>query len=142
MKIILVEGPPNSGKTTLINEVFNTLRKEISTEDVIMPYDNHVWDNDDFQAVVRKNGKTIGFYSMGDIAHQVIAMIYVYAVRYECDILVIASRNFATVDLFLRNIGQSTKVELSEPYSSKAIAIKAQMLKALILQNVYECVYF
>jgi len=104
MNIILVEGSRNSGKTTFINEAFNTLSKEIPAEDIIMPYDNSVWGNNDFQAIVRKNGKTIGFYSMGDIAHRVIAMIYMYAVRYKCDTLVIANRNFASVSQFIKEI--------------------------------------
>lgn len=100
MKIILVEGPANSGKTTVINKVFDN----ISKDEVIMPREQVGGDKHDFQAVVQHNGKRIGFYSMGDYEDCVKNNIELFATQHKCDILIIANSNFSGVSRFIEEI--------------------------------------
>ena len=88
MKIIVVKGNPNSGKTTSIRLVYDILLYLGAEIDIARKYGKtHI----DFDTELLYNGKRIAICSAGDVLKNIHKTIN----RHEgCDILVTASRNF------------------------------------------------
>jgi len=87
MKIILLSGEPNTGKTTTLNLLYDKITqngvKNIIDEKEVLgnPVQN------DFQCVLSFNNKKIAIYSMGDYYGAFIEPLIKYA---NCDVLVLA----------------------------------------------------
>jgi hypothetical protein len=87
MKIILLSGKPETGKSTTFNLLYDKLtqngKRNIVSEkkELGNPIDK------DFECVVKYRGKTVALYSMGDFDLKCIEAIVKYA---HCDVLVLA----------------------------------------------------
>ena len=88
MKIIVVKGSPNSGKTTSIRLVYDLLLYLGAEIDVARKSDKiHI----DFDAELLYNGNRIAISSAGDVLKNMHGTITKHK---DCDILIMASRNF------------------------------------------------
>ncbi|MFZ4798733.1 MAG: hypothetical protein ACOYMA_14635 [Bacteroidia bacterium] len=83
MKVIMLSGPSNSGKTTVINEVYKML-----TGSYFLPINRHK----DFECVIQYKGKNIAFQSAGDYSYNPINAMRKY-VALNYDILVCSHNN-------------------------------------------------
>jgi len=96
MRIIVLQGMPNTGKTRTLNLVYNMLVPNggsVSTNRQVIgnPIQN------DFSDIVIRGTQRIAFYTMGDYSTHLANAIYDYD-RQNCDILVCAlSTNTAKV---------------------------------------------
>jgi Cdc6-like AAA superfamily ATPase len=88
MKIIMLIGPRNCGKTTTIRKTYDELSNNHHAKVIqLKPYPTL----QDFDAVLElPNGKKIGFHSEGDLARSLIAAMNDYNDSGICDILVCA----------------------------------------------------
>lgn len=85
MKIILLSGKPNTGKTTTINLTYeNLIRLGASIIKEKAPLGKNPMD---FESVLSYRGKSIAFYSMGDFYRKCRGAINEYA---KCDYLILA----------------------------------------------------
>lgn len=67
----MLRGKAGCGKTTTMHQVFDDIFKKIDkTDDVIIPK-TFTDDGKDFWATIRYNGKTIYFYSLGDLSGEI-----------------------------------------------------------------------
>lgn len=90
MKIILLTGRPNTGKTTTLNMVYNQLTQGMTNP----PHKQIIQGGsaNDFECVFQNNNtinnKTVAIFSMGDILY----MIYDAIIRYmnNSDVLIVA----------------------------------------------------
>jgi hypothetical protein len=90
MKIILLSGTPNSGKTTTLNLLYDRLIKD-GTENVLQ--EQLGANPKDFKCVVSYKGKTVAIYTMGDYKTVFEDAIIEFA---DCDVLIFAyNDNFA-----------------------------------------------
>lgn len=103
MKIILISGPSNSGKTTVINAVFDNLcggnRKAHNVLVYNAPIGNPI--QKDFEAVVDYKNKKVAFCSMGDYKTYCLDSIVKYA---GADVLIMALNNHFSPILSKNNI--------------------------------------
>lgn len=100
MIIICLEGPEKVGKTSAINEIYKRISEDRS--EVIKDKEQVGEDERDFKAEIlyTRNDSTkikVAFYSMGDIAKEVIEVISSYMKDGSFDYLIIANREFKTV---------------------------------------------
>lgn len=90
MKVILLSGPSNSGKTTTLTLVYDELIRLGAT--VIRPKSPLGGDPADFECVVSYAGKVVAIFTMGDFAIEVVhAMSYYEGMG--CDALIVANSN-------------------------------------------------
>ena len=88
MKIIVVKGNPNSGKTSSIRLVYDILLYLGAEIDIARKYGKiHI----DFDTELLYNGKRIAISSAGDVLKNMHSTI---SKHQDCDILIMASRNF------------------------------------------------
>lgn len=103
MKIIVLSGPSNCGKTTTINAVFDSLcggnRKASNVLFYNSPVGNPV--QNDFEGVLDYKNKKIAFFSMGDYKRDCINAIVKYA---GADVLIMAMNNYFTPILTDENV--------------------------------------
>ncbi len=88
MDIILLSGRPSSGKTTTINLVYNTLAAQGAA--VVVSKALLGGNPNDFECVLKYNGKQVAIYSMGDYLHTCCLAVIKYA---YCDKLILAYSN-------------------------------------------------
>ncbi len=86
MKIIMLYGPSESGKTTTINMVYEKLKKDSLSENVSP---REVIEDRDFKAIIRYKGQTIAFFSRGDYSREVNWIMTDYD-KQKCDVLICA----------------------------------------------------
>lgn len=88
MKIIVIKGNPNSGKTTSIRLVYDILLYLGAEIDIARKYGKtHI----DFDTELLYNGKRIAISSAGDLLKNIHKTVSDHD---SCDILITASRNF------------------------------------------------
>ena len=88
MKIIVIKGNPNSGKTTSIRLVYDILLYLGAEIDIARKYGKtHI----DFDTELLYNGKRIAISSAGDLLKNILKTVSDHD---SCDILITASRNF------------------------------------------------
>ena len=88
MRIIAMQGRPDSGKSSAIRKVYDAFSKTASVVILFRP----LGSNADFEAVVKtRSGKRVGFFSQGDCGDDAIHNIDA-AENAGCDILVTAVR--------------------------------------------------
>lgn len=94
MKIILLAGKPNSGKTTTLKDLYVLLTKNLPIKPAIIPIITKKGITSDFECVIpykRKNKKkktNVAIFSMGDIMYRVYDAIIKYCEI--VDVLVVA----------------------------------------------------
>lgn len=94
MRIIVLQGPPNKGKTTTINLVWDMLRDIGGTSTNRQPYGG---DPNDFIDTVLWNNLKIGILSMGDTSTYIANEIWNFNSQ-KCDVVICAlSTNNAKV---------------------------------------------
>ena len=89
MKIIVVKGNQNTGKTTSIRLAYDIALYLGAA--IITPRNIEDKPHNDFETVLFYNGKRIGFYSAGDLRYTLSIIVGKHS---DCDTLVMASRNF------------------------------------------------
>jgi hypothetical protein len=86
MKIIMLVGQSNCGKTTTIRKVYDEMAQH-----AIKKPKAGIPDDDDFEAVLKhRSGQRIGFHSTGDTSGSVIDAMRNFSDNDRCDILVCA----------------------------------------------------
>jgi tRNA uridine 5-carbamoylmethylation protein Kti12 len=93
MKIILLSGKPNSGKTTALNMLEKELKDDNGAIDITANYDYGEDSFEEFDCVFFYKGKTVAIRVDGDTYQCCIDAIVRYAI---CDVLVLTySDNFS-----------------------------------------------
>lgn len=87
MKIIMLEGPGSSGKTTTLNMVYDDLIASHGAIATGPKVPVHQAPSKDFEAVLQYNNKHIAIYSCGDFEWECIAAIVRHS---DKDILILA----------------------------------------------------
>jgi tRNA uridine 5-carbamoylmethylation protein Kti12 len=91
MKIILLSGKPNSGKSTALNLLYD---KIIASKNCQILSEKYPSNSFDFECIVKYNNKTVAIKTAGDCYHWCIEAIVKYA---NSDIVVLAySDKFAS----------------------------------------------
>jgi tRNA uridine 5-carbamoylmethylation protein Kti12 len=85
MKIILLTGPPRSGKTTTLNMLYDTVTDN-GKKNIEVPRCD-IGAASDFECVLNYKNKKVEIFSAGDSYHECIKAIIAYANR---DVLVLA----------------------------------------------------
>lgn len=99
MKVVILHGKHNSGKTTTFNHLYDRLLEDGATE--IEPK-KELPGKDDFECILKYKGKKIALFSLGDYMFAVGYAVGYYT-RAECDVLVVAHSMKTTIhenDLF------------------------------------------
>jgi len=86
MKIIMLAGKSNTGKTTALNQLYDRLTDK-GTRNILEKRKPHGSEAEDFSAIVNYKGKTTAILSVGDVLRDIVNAIIQYA---HCDVLVIA----------------------------------------------------
>lgn len=90
MKVIMLSGDRNSGKTTTLNMVYDELLRLGAT--VIMSKSQLGGDPKDFECVLNYRHKNVAIFTMGDYYIETIhAMSYYEGM--SCDVLIVANSN-------------------------------------------------
>jgi GTPase SAR1 family protein len=85
MKMIILSGAQNTGKTTTLHAVFTEIASGINPPPTKTPFGSR----NDFEAIVFPyKGKTIAIFSAGDTLYEIEAAIQKYAT--QCDVLILA----------------------------------------------------
>jgi ABC-type cobalamin/Fe3+-siderophores transport system ATPase subunit len=86
MKVIMLLGPGNSGKTKTMNRLYKKLKGE-NDENIICPRTQYGGEPCDFECILCYGGKKVALFSMGDMARGICCAISFYKDS-GCDILV------------------------------------------------------
>lgn len=107
-KIITVYGDGNTGKTTVINEIYDFLIKNGAT--VVHKKKQIGGDKNDFTAVLSYKGKNIAFLSMGD--YRTVVDDYVLKFKNHDVFITALNKRFATIGtVWLKNSNAIYKVD-------------------------------
>lgn len=87
MRIIVLQGKPNSGKTTTIWYVRDLILKNGGNSIRLNVFGEQVLYKDDFSEKIVFNNLKIGIFSMGDLSNNLSKVIYEYAGK-DYDVLV------------------------------------------------------
>jgi hypothetical protein len=89
MKVIMLSGRDNCGKSTTLNLLYEEV-KPAKDEDIISPK-NILGNpkNRDFECIIRYENKTVAFFTMGDYSPPLCSVFTKYN-KLNCDILVCA----------------------------------------------------
>jgi tRNA uridine 5-carbamoylmethylation protein Kti12 len=126
MKIILLSGNPNSGKSTTLNLVFDTITangtKNIIAGKTVIGNPNQK----DFKCVVQYNNKEVGIFTMGDYYIEIIKAIIAYA---NMDVLILAySAKFkANLDTYIKSCACHCVIKKTTSNNADCNAILAQI---------------
>lgn len=116
-KLIVIKGEPNVGKSTAMKNVLNVLlyngARILHTEDCFSLF---CWD---FKALVEYKGLKVMICSGGDLLGTVKSNVSNY--KDKCDVLIVASRNYATFDSNFK--GYNPIIHQKERYDDYAALI-------------------
>jgi hypothetical protein len=85
MKVIMLLGPSNKGKTTTMNLLYDELARY--EENIVCPKSQLGGNPKDFECILKYDGKLVALYSMGDFSTCIIPAISAYEEK-KCDVLV------------------------------------------------------
>ncbi|MCL2127417.1 MAG: hypothetical protein FWH38_04110 [Treponema sp.] len=135
MKIIMLAGEPNTGKTTTLNLLYNQLtdngrknivkkRKRIGNE-----------GKGDFQCVVGCGGKSAAIFSKGDVLSGITNAILQYA---HCDILILAYNTCfsAKLDEAVRESGRHRIIRKIAPTDGEQDRVIGEIKRQLSWEGV------
>jgi tRNA uridine 5-carbamoylmethylation protein Kti12 len=92
MKIILLAGKPNAGKTCTLNLLYDQITDK-GKKNIVVPKKKAGEEKKDFQCVVTCKNKKVAIYTAGDTYGEFVKVLIKYA---NCDVLVLAySMKFA-----------------------------------------------
>ncbi|WP_304708783.1 hypothetical protein [uncultured Rikenella sp.] len=106
MKILMLLGRHETGKTQAINDVFNKIKNPGDQVTLL----SHTGNEDDFEAIITYNDLKIGFYSAGDLREDIVYAITHYYHK-GCDVLICANS-------FVRSRGASGWLTRFSPLQS------------------------
>ena len=86
MKIIILHGKHNSGKTTTFNDLYEKL---LANGAIITNPKKELPAKDDFECIINYKGKKVALFSLGDYMFAIGSAVGYYT-KVECDILAIA----------------------------------------------------
>ncbi len=95
MKLIVLRGNPNQGKTTTLRLVYDILL--YLGAQIVVPR-SQGRNTDDFKTVLDYGGKRVAISSAGDLLYDVGEKIDEFAGRGDIDVLISASRPFSSLD--------------------------------------------
>jgi len=122
MKIIILSGKSNCGKTTTINLAYKQLTGSFFAEN----------ERKDFETTIKYKNKLIAFYSMGDESNPLIKAINNYE-NLNCDILICACNvRFKKPYKIIERNSENIKIDKTMPLSDNANTIDAN----LIISNI------
>ena len=87
MRIIVLQGMPNTGKTITLNIVYNLLLQSGGVSSNNQAIGNPL--QNDFSDIVLRGNQRIAFYTMGDYSTYLANAIYNYE-RQNCDLMICA----------------------------------------------------
>ncbi len=90
MNIIMLSGESSCGKTTTLNKVYNFMKP--TYENIIKAKSKLGADPNDFECIIKYNGKNIAFYTMGDYSCHLLESFEKYN-KENCDVLICACNN-------------------------------------------------
>ena len=93
MKIIMLSGNSSCGKTTTLNKVYEFINPTI--ENIIKEKSKLGGDPKDFECIIKYNGKTVAFFTMGDFSSYLIKAFERYD-KMQCDFLICACNTHFT----------------------------------------------
>lgn len=109
MKIIMLKGPDNSGKTTTLNLIHDELVKKMNATIVFKV--ELGWKGDDIASTLDYNNRKVAIFSMGDYVEDIKRAID-YFEHKSADVLIIANRNKHQFDNLVH---QSGNVLINKP---------------------------
>lgn len=86
MKVVILHGKHNSGKTTTFNHLYAEL---LSRKAEVCEPKRELPGRDDFECILKYNGKKVALFSLGDYMFA-IGYAVGYYTRTNCDVLVVA----------------------------------------------------
>ncbi len=86
MKVIILHGKHNSGKTTTFNRLYDRFLK---TEEVKIISKNELPGRDDFECIINYKNKKVALFSLGDYMYAIGSAVGYYT-KEQCDVLVVA----------------------------------------------------
>ena len=86
MKVVILHGKHNSGKTTTFNHLYEEL---LSRKAEVCESKRELPGRDDFECVLKYNDKKIALFSLGDYMFAIGSAVGYYT-RANCDVLVVA----------------------------------------------------
>ena len=89
MKIIFLEGKPNTGKTTTLGIVYDLITNGMNPLPTKTPLGG---DQNDFECIVNYNGQNVAIYTMGDFSTYLSKAITKYD-NQGCDVFICALSN-------------------------------------------------
>jgi len=130
MKIILIAGKPNTGKSTTLNILYDKLTDK-GARNIIekrKPVGNK--KENDFQCVINWNGKSVAIFSMGDILRDIINAIIQYA---HCDIIILAyNTSFSTkLDVVIEKKNNHCVIKKRAPTDADCNVVIGNIMKYL-----------
>ena len=96
MKIIMLTGPSDSGKTKTLHDLYKQLSPEGAND--VEPPKPHPLDNRDSVYYLRYNNKKIGIVTLGDYCNEILSQIIIFLNK-GADVLVIANSNKVSAPL-------------------------------------------
>lgn len=107
MKTFILEGAPNSGKTTALAK----LREKLEKKPI---YEEQLGDNPKDKLTITKiNGKNLGICSLGDYPY-LIPFYAGFLIAKECDLIILANSNKLIPGYVLEKLGKCEIVEKKE----------------------------
>ena len=99
MKIIMLKGKDNSGKTTTLNLVYDELVNNKNAK--VCSYVKLGWKGDDFACTLAYKNLKVAIFSMGDYVEDIKRAIEHYR-HTSADVLIIANRNKSQFDKLMQ----------------------------------------
>jgi DNA-binding LacI/PurR family transcriptional regulator len=114
MKIIVLEGESDVGKTNILNLVYDTLTN--TGKATVRVVKERVLEGErDFETVLKMKGKTVAIYTMGDLDKELIEAVKKYDSQ-KVDFLIIAcSANMAKAKRFIKKYDPDVIVKEKYP---------------------------
>ncbi len=89
MKIIMLEGKKNSGKTTTFNNLYDELVNNKKGTTIIKAKQDPYGDPEDFECIIKYDDKKIALFTVGDYSKKITDAFKKYE-KLKCDILICA----------------------------------------------------
>lgn len=127
-KILAVYGESNTGKTTVINEIYNVLLQKGA---IVKVSKRKIGENPyDFYGVLEYNKKTVSFLSMGDCRTIVDEFVTKYK-RYDIFITAL-NKHFSCIGtVWLKNSDIICKFDKTSPTNADNLIVKKNVLSKI-----------
>ena len=130
MKIIMLSGSPNSGKTTVLNQVYDYLKKETCAK-IIRPKTQLGGNPEDFECVLCCQGKRVAMFTMGDYVYEIVHAMSYYD-GFGADVLIVANSNKVHPKYRIKRYPGSVEIMKTMPLSDPSNKTDMQAIIAEI----------